>query len=428
MFDIIIVGGGISGVSAAISAAKQDCKVLIIEKNTYLGGTSTGALVTPMMKNALKSGERLTHGFYDELLTELSKTGDSAVFKDGNPGWFNPEMMKCILDDFCEKYRVKVLFDTVITGVEKKNKKIIFVDTLFNGIKKKYSAKYYIDASGNADLAALAGCQFDSGINGQNQAMTLRFNMAGVELKTFAEFLEKIDPKSDISPVMYLENGEILLSTACTNQDKGWKLKPYFDKAVNDGILDKNDTTYFQIFSIPGQTSSIAFNCPRIHSEKSLDPLDVKDVSYALIQGRKQIRKLSEFCKKYLPGFENAYVSNIAPMIGIRDSRRVKCKYELVEEDIIEAKKFKTAIAKTNYPIDVHSIAKSNDRLSFLEKDDYYEIPLEVMLSQNIDNLIVTGRAVCASFYAQASLRIQPNCIAMGEAAGIYTSEKLKEQ
>ena len=323
MFDIIVIGGGISGVSAAVSASKQGAKVLIVEKNTYLGGTATGALVTPMMKNALKSGENLSSGFYTELLNELSKTGNSAIFKDNNPGWFNPEIMKCALDDLCQKYGVKVIFDTVITDIQKQNKKIVSVDTLFNGIKKTYYAKYFIDASGNADLAALAGCEFTSGLNGQNQAMTLRFNLSGVDLKTFAEFLEEIDPDSDISPVMYLENGEILLSTAYTNQPKGWKLKPYFDKAVKDGILDESDTAYFQIFSIPGQNSSIALNCPRISSEKPLNPLDVDDVSYALIQGRKQIRKLTDLCVKYLPGVELAYISTIAPMLGVRDSRRV---------------------------------------------------------------------------------------------------------
>jgi hypothetical protein len=428
LFDIIVVGGGISGVSAAISAAKNGSKVLLIEKNTYLGGTSTGALVTPMMKNALKSGEQLTHGFYDELLNTLAKTDDAATFGDDNHGWFNPEIMKCVLDDLCEKYDVKVLFDSVITGLKKINNKINSVETIFNGIKKTYCAKYFIDASGNADLSTLAGCQFVSGIDGHNQAMTLRFNMAGVDVNSFAKFLEDVDPSGNVSPITHLSNGEILLSTACTREDKGWKLKPYFDKAIEDGALEENDAAYFQIFSIPGQPSSIAFNCPRIHSNVALNPLEPNDASYALATGRKQIRRIAAFCKKYLPGFENAYISIIAPMLGIRDSRRVKCEYELTENDILESKKFETAVAKTNYPIDVHSLKKNNDRLSFVENDDYYEIPVEVMLSKDIDNLLITGRAVCASFYAQASLRIQPNCIALGEAAGRYAANKIKER
>lgn len=427
MFDLIVIGGGVSGVAAAVSSARQGCNVLIIEKNTFLGGSATGALVTPMMKNTFLDETGLNTSFYKELLGRLRETSDSAVFKDGNPGWFNPEILKCVFDDICEENNIHILFDAVVTNVRKKNNKITSIECISTGIKQSYKAKYYVDATGNADVASMLGCDFEIGHDNINQSMTLRFNMANIDLKTFAQFLENTDPDSGVSQATYLENGEILLSTAYTWDDKDWKLKSLFEKAIKENVLREEDTAYFQIFSIPGQSGVVSFNCPRIYSgDNSYNPLDIEDTSKALIIARQQIRRLAYFCKKYFPGFENAFIVQIAPMLGVRDSRRVECKYKLTEQDILEAKKFKHPVARSNYPIDIHSKEKNQGGLSFLKEGEYYEIPLEVMLPKNIANLLVTGRAVCATFNAQASLRIQPTCISMGEAIGKYVANTIK--
>ncbi|HBG48724.1 MAG TPA: FAD-dependent oxidoreductase, partial [Cyanobacteria bacterium UBA9971] len=193
-----------------------------------------------------------------------------------------------------------------------------------------------------------------------------------------------------------------------------------------EGVLKEEDAAYFQVFSIPGQKNSIAFNCPRISSDKELDPLNAEDVSYAYKQGRKQIRRLAEFCKKYLSGFEEAYVSQIAPQLGVRDSRRINGLYKLTEEDILNAKKFDNKVAKSNYPVDVHAKEKGKNELKHLPPDQYYEIPLESLIPENIENLLVVGRCISTTFKAQASIRIQPNCWSMGEYAGKYVADKIK--
>lgn len=424
MYDLIVAGGGTSGIATAISAAKNGAKVLVVEKNTFLGGSMTGAMVMPMMKNMLKNGENLSSDLVEELMNELKKTNDSLVFSDNNIGWFNSEILKCVLDDICEKYGVEIYFDASVINVYCENNKISSIEVFYAGQKKKLEAKYFVDATGNGDLASLCGCEFDIGKDGVNQAMTLRFVAANVNIGRFAEFLENIDDNRDISPI-YQINGEIHLSTAYTGDSDKWKLKPFFDKALEDGVLQEEDCAYFQIFTIPNQPASIAFNAPRIYAKNSLNPLSVEDTSYALIQGRKQVRRLMMFCKKYLAGFENAYVSQIAPMLGIRDSRRIKGEYTLCEKDILACKKFKNAAAKSNYPIDVHSLKKEGSILTKISEDDYYEIPLDVMKVANIDNLFCTGKIVSATFLAQAALRIIPNCISMGENLGKYISKML---
>lgn len=426
MWDLIVIGGGTSGTVAAISAARGGAKTLLVERNSFLGGTMTGALVTPMMENFLPDGTQLQDGLYTEIINRLKQTGDCSDFKGRNPAWFNSEMLKCTLDDLCEESGVSVLFDTALVDAETDNSTIHHIKVHNKSGTSKLKARFYIDATGDADLASQAGVEWESGDNGKNQAMSLRFNMANIDTEKFAAWLLEIDPDSNITEVDYKKDGEILIHTAYTWDKGDWKLKPYFEQAIADGVLTTEDSAYFQVFSIPGQKGALSFNCPRIYSEKPLNPLDTKDISYAYTQGRKQIRRIAAFCKQYLVGFEHAYISQIAPNLGVRDSRRIKGKYRLNENDIISGKKVHYPCAKSNYPIDIHAYNKDQGTLKELNKNDYYEIPIESLMPEKIDNLLVIGRSICATFKAQASLRIQPNCISMGEHAGMYLSNKLK--
>ena len=422
MYDLVVIGGGTAGCATAISAAKEGLSVLIIEKNSFLGGSMTGAFVTPMMKNLLSSGENLSGDFCNELMERLQKTNDSLTFSDNNNGWFNPEMLKCVLDDLCEENNVDVFFDSIVNSVEVIDGKIVSLEFLNCGQKTKIESKYFVDATGNGDLCALSGVAFQNGNENQNQAMTLRFIAANVDIEKFAEFLRSLDKDENVSPISKI-NDEIHLSTACTWDNLDWKLRPLFEKAVADGVLSQEDSAYFQIFTIPNQKGAVAFNAPRIFANKSLNPLNVQDTSFALKQGRKQIRRLFDFCKKYLVGFENAYISQIAPMLGVRDSRRIVGEYQLNEDDILNARKFPNSVAKSNYPIDVHSYAKDKSLLNKLNENEYYEIPLEALKIKGIDNLFVAGKIISTTFLAQASIRIIPNCLSMGENLGKFIAK-----
>lgn len=424
-WDLIVVGGGTSGWPAALAAARNNIDVLLIEEEGYLGGAATSTYVTPMMKTILPDGRNLAGNLYKEVMERMKLKGFADVYPDGNPGWFAPEMLKFVLDEMMEEAGVRVLFHTSLAGVNFSGKKINSINTLFGAIKTDFNASYYIDATGEAALASLAGVPFQLGKNGSNQAMSHRFIMANVDIEKFAIWLEKIDSDRGVSPIFRSETGDILLTTAYTSEDKPWALKPLFDQAINSQILKPYDADYFQIFTVPGQKGLVFFNCPRIYSHKNLSPLCPEDLSYAQIQGRKQILRLAKFCKHYIPGFENSFISNIASKIGVRDTRRIKGRYTLTINDILTARKFDNAVAKSNYPIDVHS-SRENGGLRHLMPDDYYEIPLECLLTHEYDNLLVIGKSISAEFEAQASLRIQPTLITIGENAGIFASNFVK--
>ncbi len=427
--DVLIAGGGSAGVAAAVSAGRSGAKTVLIEKSTFLGGMATGALVTPMMKNALDTQHHLTKGLFLEVCDRLVKAGGGATFKDGNPGWFNPEVYKWVLDKMCLEAGVKLMFDCCIVGaycntpLHRLDKIIFFNKSGFFSI----SAKEFIDCTGDGDLIALSGVSYESGENNHRQAMSLRFMMSGVDLKALAKWLQKNDKSGD-SPVYFLDNGDILLSSAYTFE-KEWTLKPFFDKALKNNDLKKEDAAYFQIFSVPGSPGLIAFNCPRITPEnKTLDPLNNEDTSWVLTHGRQMIERISNFCKKYLPGFSSSYVCQIAPCIGIRESRRLVGQYVLSADDVLSGKKFEDAIANSNWPIDIHpSKIGEKGQLRHPPKNDYYQIPLRSLLPKEneIKNLIVAGRCLSADFEAQGSARIQANCWAMGEAAGLLAAKRV---
>ena len=394
-YDIIIAGGGTAGCAAAYTAGKAGLKTLLIEKNIHLGGAITSALVLPCMN----AGEnQINTDFFNALVGELKNIGGQVNYK-GNKGWFNPELTKIALDNLMEKANIDVLFNTKINDFKIYNNLIKSVKILSENIE----TRYVIDATGNCEIGKLCGCEFLND-NGNKQPMSLRFIMSNVNLKAFSDWILEFDKNRDVTTVEYI-NGSIHLSTAYTwDNNKNWALKPLFDDAVNKGIINDSDRNYFQIFTVPGMPDAVAFNCPRI--------VDDTDYSTVLVNARQSVLRLSNFCKIYLKGFENAYISNIADELGIRVSNRIKGKYIYTEQDLKSGKKFNNPVLISNYPIDIHSSKKNS---STLEKTGYYELPVESLMSADIDNLFVIGRCISADFRAQAALRIQPNCFSMGE-------------
>lgn len=427
-YDILVAGGGSAGVASAISAARAGAKTLLVEKNSFLGGVATGALVTPMMKNALDAKNVLTKGIYLEVCEKLNKSSGGAKFKDGNPGWFNPEIYKIVLDEICIESNVNLIFETNIIGVEKENNILKSVQIFNKSGFYSIESKEFIDCTGDGDLIKFGNISYDEGICGKRQAMSLRFMMAGINIKKIADWLKENDKTGD-SPVYELDNGDILLSSAFT-YEREWVLKPFFDEALKNGDLKKEDANYFQIFSIPSSPGLVAFNCPRIMpKDKSLNPLNFEDTNFVLIEGRQMIKRISFFCKKYLPGFENSFICQIAPYIGVRESRRLSGQYILSKEDILSGAKFEDSVANSNWPIDIHpSNETEKSQLRHPPKGDFYQIPLRSLLPKENEckNLIVAGRLLSATFEAQGSARIQPNCYAMGETAGLLAAKRIK--
>lgn len=434
-YDVIIIGGGTAGCATAYIAGELGLKVLLIEKGIHLGGTMTSGLVVPVMKSG---NHQINTDFYNILVEEMHKVGGQITYQD-NSGWFNPELMKIVLDKMMKDVSVDVRYNAEVKDVKTEGKYVLSletnkeilsvyneeVDTDNNSIEKYkplsvyIGAKYFVDATGNCDFSNNINCKFLE-MKSEYQPMSLRFLMSGINIEKFGKWLLEKDSDKNITTVENID-GVTHLSTAYTwDTDKQWALAPFFDKAVKEGLLKDSDRNYFQVFTVAGMPTTLTFNCPRI--PENLNPNLVKDTSKALIEGREAIYRLSLFCKKYFPGFENAYISNIADFLGVRVSNRLKGKYVYTIDDLKSGKKFEHPALISNYPVDVHNKSKNT---STLEKTGEYQLPIESLMSYDYDNLFVVGRGISADYMAQGALRVQASCFSMGEAVAKYIKNQL---
>ena len=412
-YDIIVVGGGTAGCSCAYTAAKLGLKVLIIEKNTFLGGSITSALVIPAMKT---SDNAINTDFFDILYEKLHVLGGAITYSDGNKGWFNPELTKIVLDEMLTSVGVDILFNVSIKKIKENLSSYnvtIEDDNNYLSYKELLSSietRYLVDATGDAKICEKLNCDF---LEKKSQPINLRFIMSGIDVKEFSDWIMEFDKNRDVTTRCTVD-GKTYLSTAYT-WDKGavkWALEPLFEAAIKEEVITEGDSNYFQLFSVAGTVDSIAFNCPRL----------VNISSNAYIEGRQSIFRLSNFCKKYLKGFENAYISSIANTLGIRVSNRVKGKYVYTQDDLRSGKKFENPVVISNYPIDIHSDKKNSSKLEKVYQE--YQLPIESLIVN--DKLFVVGRCISADFESQAALRIIPSCFSMGEGLAKYLAKQSK--
>lgn len=409
-YDLVIAGGGTAGCACAYTAAKLGLNVLIVEKNSYLGGSITSSLVVPAMKTSQNS---INNDFFNILYNELENFNGAITYCDGNKGWFNPELVKIILDKLMLSVSVDVLFESSIEKIEENLSEYnvtICADnymqphgTLFAHI----ASRYIVDATGDAKICQKLNCEFLNKIN-ENQPINLRFILSGIDTKRFTKWVMKYDKDRNVTTSCNIDDNYYVSTAYTWDTNRDWALKPLFVDAIEKGILKESDTNYFQLFSIAGTIDSIGFNCPRI--------IDTKDKTEAYISGRASILRLTEFCRKYLPGFEKAYISSIAHSLGVRVSNRVKGKYIYTSDDLKTGKTFNNPVVISNYPIDIHSSKQDKSKLEIVYKE--YQLPIESLIVK--DNLFVIGRCISADFEAQAALRIIPSCFSMGEGLAKY--------
>ncbi len=417
-YDVVIFGGGTSGIACAYIAAKKGLNTLLVEKTDVLGGAITQGLVVPSMKVNTKG---INNEFFTDLKAFAAKYNANYTYIDSNDAWFNPELLKIVFDDMLASVSCNVLFSTQVQNISKQD---CFSITLSHKMLSIYvEANYIVDATSNAEIFKILKLDFQTESENK-QAATLRFILSNINLKIFSKWISELDNDRNVTTVVSTSD-EIHLSTAYTwDENKKWALDPIFKEAVKNGDLKFNDTAYFQVFSIKSMPNSLAFNCPRIILENYENLLDPFVYSRALKQGRERIYRLFNFCKKYFPGFENCFISHISDTLGVRESYRIKGKYTLTKEDIINNKKFKNIAFACNYPIDIHSSSKTNDKLEYTNHT--YCVPIETLISEKDENVYAIGRIISADFEAQAAVRTQLSCFSMGEAVAKDIARSVK--
>ena len=394
-YGAIVIGGGLTGVAAAVSAARGGASVLLVERSGALGGAMSNSFVYPFMRYwgiAPDGTQRLlSAGLFTEMRERhAKKVGvpiDSFPMRD-----FKPEYFKFVLDDMITESGVDVLFHTSLTGVTTSGEKITSVKLNSKCGDIVATADFYIDASGDGDLFAYAGCDYQLGReeDGFCQPMTTCFRMSGVDKQLYLDGVTELQALYK----QYQADGKI------TNPRENilvfW--------GIGDGILHFNTTRVVKC-----------------------DPTDPFAISRAEIVARAQVHEVVDFLKKNSPAFKNSDLVSIATEIGVRESRKLRGRHILTADELLTCADFPDTIALGNYDIDIHNPLGTGTHIHYFKQDEFYRIPYRTLLPKEYDNLLVAGRCISATHEAQAAVRIMPICACLGEAAGTAVALALRE-
>lgn len=408
--DIAVVGGGTAGVIAALAAAEMGQDVLLVEKYGGLGGSETMALVTPVMPEGAPSGN--AESFVSkEIRRRLTEKGFAHKFDGNYSSWFDTTMLNVELEEMVHEAGVRVLLDTELVDVIRNEDHIEALILHNKGGLTAVCAKQYIDCTGDGDLSVLAGAAFEhGGPDGRNQSVSLRYEMSGVDLEEFGAWLRANGQTDEWTypPLISTFRGG-----CCPGFDEA------IDQALAAGEVTEQDMHYVQMFTMPGNPTAMNFNCPELGSSENV--LDPDFISDRLYEGKRSVVRCAAFYKKYIPGFENSAVSRIAPMLGVRESRRIETEYVLTIDDIFAYRKFEDGIGVSDYKIDVHGDTK----FAVLEGKDYdhtlpceewyFTMPYRALVVKGVVNLLVadaaqaaislhsppSGYSICAAIWAR---------------------------
>ena len=388
-YDLAVIGGGFAGVAAALAAARAGAKVLIVEKSNCLGGAAVNCLVNPFMPYWTEmDGKRvdLSAGIFKEIHDRLEH--HNAMNKES----FLEEKLKYILNEMVAEANIDLLFHAYIFKVEKCDEHIASIAVATKSGEMQVEANYFIDATGDAQLAYLAGCPTVLGRESDHlcQPMTLCFRLGNVDVEKFYESRERLK----IAHAQSLAAGELI-----------------------------NPRENILVFKTPIY-NVLHFNTTRVVRKNPTSPVEVTE---AEVLARQQVYEIYEFMKKHADGLENSFLMMTAAEIGVRESRMIVGDYVLTEQDCRNCVKFDDGIAACNYDIDIHNPEGTGTSHYYFPAGEYYTIPYRSLIPKSAENLLVAGRCISSDHGAQASYRIMPVVCCIGEAAGSAVGLAVKQ-
>lgn len=397
-YEVIVIGGGPAGCAAAIASAREGVKTLLIERTSGLGGMGTMGLVTSWCPFA--NGEQVVYKGLAEKIFTISKKEIKHI-KQTDMNWvvIDPEYQKRVYDDLMIEAGVDVLFHTTLAGAETKEGEVQSIIVSNKKGLTSYQANVFIDTTGDADLVALADGEFKIGDDKyhQVQALTHCFSLSNVDDFGF-------------------QHGQWL--------NKANRNSPAYKIAASDKYDLINDAHMCTKLLGP---STVGFNAGHIDIEDPTDPLQM---SRAYMIGRKIASQTKEGLKEFFPeAFGNAYLASTAPLMGVRESRRIVGDYTLTLQDYANRRTFDDEIARNSYFLDIH-YPKNNDayrkEVKELVKDikgysngESHGIPYRCLTPRTLKNVLVAGRSISVEKLVQGSTRVMPVCLVTGEAAGL---------
>jgi hypothetical protein len=410
--DVLVVGGGNAGCAAALAAARAGADVILAERYGFLGGTATASMVGPWM--TFHSGNRrIVGGIAQEIVERLMALGaspghipDSSDYVDSITP-FDPEVHKAVLFEMMREAGVRLLlhayFLESFADDRHRVRGAIFATV---GGNRKISAQRTIDATADAFVAASAGVRMqEHDLRGRVQPATMMFRLSHVDMNALATYVRQHPDEMRTSLQAHERTPKTL--TAVAGLYRLWQAaRERGEVSVQRELVSLFVTPY---------PDELTVNMTRV---VDIDPLDPDDLTRAEVESRAQVMELFRFFRKNVPGFKDARLAATATQIGIRESRRIVGEYTLTADDVLEARRFPDAVARSAYPIDIHNPKGAGTTTFRLPKGSAYEIPYRCLVPLEIDDLIVAGRCISTTHEAHATTRLTPTVMTLGQAAG----------
>lgn len=385
--DVIVVGGGIAGCMAALTAGKNNKKVILIDRYAYPGGTGSASIMGQMTGSGM-DGKLMFGGYTGDFINELIQNGDAKDFPfrkttmEGTIGIlrYNVESFKSLLEDWLLAAGVKIFYNSVVTAAVE-NKTSCTVN--FKGFYDEYEVRgrLIIDATGNASVASMLGHEtLATTLTEKKQAVAVIFKVGNVDKDKYLAF----------------EDGRT--AGEMKELDELYEKKLLPARFLSVGISPNTNEAYINATFM-----------------SNVDYESTEETSKALIELRRQAKKLIPVFRKYIPGLENCFLSETAPSLGVRSARRIAGKYVLKGMDIAEMKFFEDAIAPSTWPVDIHDYS---GEMQWVETPKPYMVPYRALVPAKGGRLIAAGKCISADDDAFAAIRIMPTAAGVGEAAG----------
>lgn len=367
--DVVVCGGGPAGVSAAIAAARAGATTTLIESHGCLGGVWTAGLLSSLIDWQNKQG------FVRELDAELTRRGARTA---GHT--YDAEVMKLLLEELCLAARVRIRLHTRVVAAARDGNRVVCAITESKSGREAWAGRVFIDATGDGDLAAQAGCGFDFGRDGQSQPMSLMAVVTGLRA-------------ADIAPCIYrAEEHDLRIDRFLA----AIGFEPTYRRPCLFRIHD--DLFAFMANHEPGSG------------------LDAQSVTDATLRARAEIHRVVAALRQRGGPWSGIRLVATGAQIGVREGRRIHGRYCVTVDDVIRGARHDDAVCRVTFPVDIHAgNSFGNERV----KHQPYDIPLRALIAKDANNLLLAGRCISGDFLAHGSYRVTGNAVAMGEAAGV---------
>ena len=398
-YEVAVLGGGPAGIAAAIAAARAGRRTLLVERYGFLGGMGTAAGVTNfcgLHANVHGEMRRVVQGIASELLGRIDRLGGlnapHLVLGKMLAQAYDTAAYKIAADDLLAAYKVDVLFHALGAGVVMDGEsriKALMVETKAG--RQAVRADIFIDCSGDGDLAAWAGAPFELGDGaGHTLYPSMMFRINGVDPDKAGEAWRTIPQLMD----------EAIRNGTRTFPRKGAIVRP--QRHAQEWRVN-----FTQLARADGS---------------AINGVEPDDLTRGEIDGRRQAVAAFDFLRT-VPGFENSYIIDLPPQLGIRETRRVVGGYQLTGEDVLSCASFADSIGVNGWPIEAHVAGDVIFKFPPIpESRGYNELPYRMLVADKIENLLIAGRCASMTQEGQSAARVSGACFAMGEAVGLAAS------